>query len=330
MAKYKIPSFDEIVSIGSLLDSWHDFSRGKMDKPDVSTFALQLIQNLLHLESELKSGSYKHGSYYHFKINDPKPRDIHKASVKDRIVHHTFYRALYPFFAKKFIFDSYSCQLGKGTHRALNRLVGLSRKGGKNWTKQLWVLKGDVLKCFASIDHDILKNILVKNIKDKKILNLLEKVIDSFPEKGKRVGIPLGNLTSQLFVNIYLNEFDQFIKHKLKEKYFIRYADDFLILNHSRQKLLELTQVIDNFLSNNLKLSLHPKKIYIKTFYSGVDFLGWVHFPRYCTLRTITKNRMLNKIKSNPTQDKLNSYLGLLSHGNAFNLSQLINHLIRE
>jgi RNA-directed DNA polymerase len=135
-------------------------------------------------------------------------------------------------------------------------------------------------------------------------------------------GLPLGNLTSQLLVNIYMNRFDQFVKHKLKVKYYIRYADDFVVFSDSKDYLMDLVGLIDNFLTQELKLTLHPEKLFIKTLNSGLDFLGWVNFFDYRVLRTTTKKRMFGKIAENPKLETFNSYLGLLSHGNAYKLKK--------
>ncbi|MEK7140881.1 MAG: RNA-directed DNA polymerase, partial [Patescibacteria group bacterium] len=162
---------------------------------------------------------------------------------------------------------------------------------------------------FASIDHQILKSILAKTVFDTEILWLLGQVIDSF-----KPGLPLGNLTSQLLVNIYMNEFDQFVKHKLKVKHYIRYADDFIILHEDKNHLNTNIRYIVCYLKENLKLDLHPNKVFIKTFASGVDFLGWAHFPKHRVLRTSTKRKMLRNIN----KDNLQSYLGMLKHGDTF------------
>ncbi|MDP3962546.1 MAG: RNA-directed DNA polymerase, partial [bacterium] len=125
----------------------------------------------------------------------------------------------------------------------------------------------------------------------------IEKVIKSFNSGIIGKGLPLGNLTSQLLVNIYMNEFDQHVKHVIKHKYYIRYADDFIFMHHDRESLLEVLNKVSNFLAKNLKLSLHPNKVFIKTLASGVDFLGWIHFPNHRVLRTSTKRRMIKNLK---------------------------------
>ncbi len=207
----------------------------------------------------------------------------------------------------------------------MNRFRYFARKVSQNNTKTAWVLKGDIRKFFASIDHEILKKILEKHIADLDIAWLLAQVINSFHTEGKLdKGLPLGNLTSQLLVNIYMNELDQFIKRELKVRYYIRYADDFVIAHENRAYLVNLIPKISKFLETQLKLSLHPQKVFIKTLSSGIDFLGWVHFPNYRVLRTSTKKRMFRNLLLNQKENSLVSYRGLLSHGNTHKLIQRI------
>jgi RNA-directed DNA polymerase len=184
------------------------------------------------------------------------------------------------------------------------------------------VLKGDIRKFFASIDHKILINILKDYLPDENIVWLLTKVIDSFQAENDK-GLPLGNLTSQLFANVYLNEFDRFIKHKIKAKFYIRYADDFVILSDDRAWLENQVPIIKEFLWARLNLEVHPNKLFIKTMSSGVDFLGWINFPGYKVLRRATKMRMFRKLKENSyKEESLNSYLGMISHGDAFKIKK--------
>jgi retron-type reverse transcriptase len=339
-------SFDEIICLDNLLAAWREFVRGKRDKKDVQEFQWQLMDNLTVLHWNLASGDYCHGGYQAFKICDPKSRQIHKASVRDRLVHHAIYRILYPFFDRTFIADSYSCRLGKGTHRALARFSEFAYSASRNNTRTCWVLKGDIRKFFANINHGILKEILAEYILDKKILGLLDEVIDSFHcvndnldscfrrnDKGKDEdvsgsrGLPLGNLTSQLLVNIYMNRFDQFVKHKLQVKYYIRYADDFVIISNDKGDLIRLLELISNYLKQELKLELHDDKISIRTLSSSIDFLGWINFPRHRVLRTKTKRRMFRRLRDNFRSEAVNSYIGLLSHGNAYGLQKKIAKL---
>ena len=160
--------------------------------------------------------------------------------------------------------------------------------------------------------------------KFENIISLLEKIISSFHYTRQGIGLPLGNLTSQLFVNIYMNELDQYMKHKVKAKYYIRYADDFIIFSEDKKWLEKQLVLIARFLSYNLKLELHPDKVFIKTLVSGVDFLGWVNFPDHRTriLRTSTKRRMIKNMANGQNQAKVGSYLGLLRHGNTYKLKK--------
>ncbi|MDP3999766.1 MAG: reverse transcriptase domain-containing protein [bacterium] len=314
-----IHKFEDIISVENLLDAWKEFVRGKRRKPDVQEFSMNLMDNILLLHSDLADFTYKHGGYQAFNISDPKPRNIHKASVRDRLLHHAIYRILYPFFDRTFIADSYSYRINKGTHKAINRFRSFAYEVSRNNTKTCWILKMDIRKFFANIDHRILMRALYRGIADKYILWILNEVIRSFPK-----GLPLGNLTSQLLVNIYMNELDQFIKHKLKAMYYIRYADDFVILSQNKDWLENQIKPIQDFLSEKLRLELHPNKIVIKTLSSGVDFLGWVNFFDHRVLRTATKRRMLKRIKENPAEATINSYLGLMRHGNTGKLKRKI------
>ncbi|OGI76228.1 hypothetical protein A3C57_01320 [Candidatus Nomurabacteria bacterium RIFCSPHIGHO2_02_FULL_33_12] len=326
MRKTFIHKYNDIISVENLLTAWQAFKNGKRNKNDVQTYERNLMENIFDLYFSLENKTYTHSPYKHFKINDPKPRDIHKAIVADRVLHHLLYNVLYPFFDNKFISDSYSCRFKKGTHKGLKRFRSFALKVSKNNTKQCFVLKCDIRKFFANIDHTILKEILKREIEDENILWLLGNIIESFQTKditnsnpwvsvGK--GLPLGNLTSQLFVNIYMNEFDQYMKHKLKTKYYIRYADDFVILSGDKRYLEDLQIEMQNFLTQNLKLEMHPDKVYIKTIGSGVDFLGWIEFVDHRILRTNTKKRMFRNLNKNKyKKESVNSYLGMLKHGN--------------
>ena len=315
--------YEEIISLDNLFDAWVEFIRDKRQKQDVQEFNLYLLENIYALHTDLANFRYKHSGYFSFNISDPKPRIIHKAAVRDRLLHHAIHRKLYPFFDRTFIFDSYSCRIDKGTHKALDRFSQCARQVSKDNKRTCWVLKCDVKKFFANIDHGILLEILGMYISDKNILWLLRTVVDSF-ETRPAVGLPLGNLTSQLFVNVYMNEFDQFVKYKLKAKRYIRYADDFVIFSEDKKWLEMVLRRINEVLSTKFKLELHPDKVFIKTLASGVDFLGWVHFGTHRVLRTSTKRRMIKNVAERPVKETVNSYLGLLKHGDTYFWQQYI------
>jgi len=319
-------TYNNIISLENLLEAWKEFVSGKRARKDVQEFERNLMANIILLHRELAAKNYSHSAYQAFKISDPKPRDIHKASVRDRLLHHALHRTLSPFFTKTFISDSYSCQIGKGTHRALKRFRQFSKIVSRNDTRTAWVLKCDIKKFFANIDHKVLIGIMDSYIPDKDITRLLSVIIGSFKSNTEGVGLPLGNLTSQLLVNIYMNEFDQFVKHKLKAKYYIRYADDFAVVSYDRVDLERTLILMQNFLRDRLKLSMHPNKISISTVASGVDFLGWVHFPDHRVLRTTTKKRMFSGIAAREGKEEtVQSYLGLLTHGNTWKLQQEVH-----
>ncbi len=316
--------YEDIISVENLFTAWQEFLPGKKKKIDVQQFGMHLSDNILQLHDQLANFKYTHGGYTAFNISDPKPRNIHKANVRDRVLHHAIYRKLYPFFDKVFIADSYSCRNSKGTHKALQQFKQCSLSVSNNNTKTVWILKCDIKKFFASINHSKLMDILSNYIPDKNIQSLLKGVIESFNFQDNGKGLPLGNLTSQLFCNVYMNEFDQFVKHKLKVKYYIRYADDFVFVSSSKDWLLSILPQISDFLTYSLQLRLHPDKVFIKTLASGVDFLGWVNFSHHRVLRTTSKKRMLKRIYKKPKNEVLQSYLGLTSHGNSHNLQQEI------
>lgn len=286
------------------------------------------------MHTDLQSKKYKHNHYTSFYVQDPKLRHIHKAGVRDRVLHHAIFRILYSIFDKSFIYDSYSCRAEKGTHASVNRLVKFCRQISVNNQRQVFCLKCDIKKFFDSINQDILYGLIAKKINDKNVLSLVNIVIRSYG-----MGLPLGNVTSQLFANIYMNEIDQFVKHKLKLKYYMRYSDDFIILSQNRKELVDLIAPIQQFLNSKLSLSLHPTKIIIRKFIQGFDWLGYVVLPNHRVIRTKTKKRIINKLilmncqlKNNQISKKTyfrsqQSYLGILTHCKGYRLKQEIYNL---
>lgn len=333
-------TFEDIISLENLLSAWKEFQCGKKNRKDLQEFSLHLMDNIFLLHNQLLNHTYKHGGYQAFKINDPKPRDIHKATVRDRLLHHAIYRILYPFFDKTFIADSYSCRMNKGTHKSIKRFIDFGRKVSKNNTQTCWILKCDIRKFFANIDHEILIAIFSEYISDQNIIWLLVNIVESFSSVKKEVGLPLGNLTSQLFVNIYMNKFDQFVKHKLKAKYYIRYADDFVIFSDDKRVLEKQLVQMQKFLLEELKLEMHPDKIFVKTLASGVDFLGVMHFSDHSVIRTKTKQRMLKKLKRKQKylnnnmiskesfNQSVQSYYGVLKHFKGYKIKKEIMKLL--
>ncbi|OHA18784.1 MAG: hypothetical protein A2664_04730 [Candidatus Taylorbacteria bacterium RIFCSPHIGHO2_01_FULL_46_22b] len=312
-------NFNDVISIDNLLLAWKEFRKGKHKKADVLRFELTLEDNLFQLNHELAHQSWKPDPYVAFRINDPKPRVIHKASVRDRVLFQAVYRKLYKIFDPTFIFDSYSSRINGGTHKAVKRLEEFSRKVTLNHRKLGFALKCDIRKFFDSIDHSVLKSLIRRRITDGRLLSLIYKIIDSFEtEFGK--GLPLGNVTSQLFTNVYLNELDQFIKHELKVAYYIRYCDDFVLLSTDRKQLDVLLRYIVRDVRERLHLELHDRKVIFRKIKSGVDFLGYVVLPHRTVVRTRTKHRMFAQV----SKQNLPSYLGLCSHAKTYRLQQFL------
>lgn len=321
--------YQDLISIENLFQAWEEFKSGKRSKKDVQVFERHLEDNLFYLHQKLATKTYRHGPYSEFYVNDPKRRHIHKARVEDRILHHLLYEYLYEVFDKAFIYNSYSCRLGKGTHKAVDRLEKFTRIVSKNYTRDCWALKCDIKQFFASVDHRILITLIAKRVKDKDILWLIKEIISSFPVGVKPLkGIPLGNLTSQVFANIYLNELDQFVKHKLRIKYYLRYADDFLMMAPNEQFLLHCFETVKQMLGRELRLEIHPQKIVLRKLSWGIDFAGYVVFPYYCLPRTKTKRRIFKKVLKSPVSNQsLQSYLGYFSHANTYRVRQGLKNI---
>ncbi|KKR03899.1 MAG: RNA-directed DNA polymerase (Reverse transcriptase) [Parcubacteria group bacterium GW2011_GWF2_39_13b] len=334
--------FDKIISPENLFLAWGNFKIGKQKKKDVQRFEWELEKNIFRLHRGLRGRSYRHSGYKSFYVRDPKQRHIHKAEVRDRILHHAVFSVLNPIFEPTFISHSFSCRIDKGAHKGVLAVEKMIRKETQNYFRPCYILKCDIRKFFATVNHEILVNILKQRIKDKKAIWLIREIVDSFSSEQSDIftarGLPIGNLTSQLFANIYLNELDQFIKNELRIKYYARYTDDFVIIGDAKKELESILLKVSSFLKNNLLLELHPKKIVINKYSQGVDFLGYIVLPHYRLLRTKTKKRILKKLKIRIDQyraeeiskkslnQSLQSYLGVLSHANTHKLTQkLIN-----
>lgn len=329
--------FEKMVSIENLFRCWDQFKRGKRKRKDVQAFEIYLEDNIFGLHDDLQTFQYVHSSYSQFYITNPKQRHISKAIVRDRLLHQVVYDTLVKFFDRTFIFHSLSCRIGKGTHVGIRELSKMIRKCGSNGKQVVFALKMDIRRFFDTVDHRILKSLLRKRIQDLKLLHIVDGTIDSFNTK-EHIGLPLGNVTSQLFANVYLHELDDYIKQKLRERYYLRYCDDFIILSTREDRLKSILVSIRFFLREILHLELHPQKVTIRKITQGIDFVGYVLFEKYSLLRTSTKKRMkirlqagyenflIGKTDALHLDQKLQSYLGLLSHANQYTLSTAIKN----
>lgn len=311
--------FPKIVDAENLFRAFFSFRAGKAGKTDVAEFEYSLERNIFDLRRDLISKTYRHGPYAGFFITDPKQRHIHKAAVRDRVVHHAIHSIVNPCLEETFIEDSFSCRVGYGTHRGVDRLHAMLRRASANNRKTVIAMKCDVRKFFASIDHGALIRLLERRIKDADTMWLLREVIGSF-----NPGLPIGNLTSQMLANFYMTQADQFIKEELKVRFYVRYTDDFILVSDNRQQLTEWLTEIRGFLLDKLKLSLHPQKVTFHTFAKGIDFLGYVQFPHHRIIRTTTKRRMLKNVRRGVKEEALISYLGVLAHADAHGLAEVM------
>lgn len=284
--------FEKVVTFEQLYEASKTAFVGKKGKSNVARFYFDLERELIRLERDLVEGTYRPSPYGVFKIYEPKEREICSSSVRDRVVHHAICNVLGPIFEKRFIHDTYACRIGKGTHKA--------RERARVYMKQTkgYYLKCDIKKYFYSIDHAILKSLLTRMIKDEKFMDLLSTVIDhQVPGAPLGKGLPIGNLTSQYFANLYLGELDHFVKDRLGVKCYIRYMDDFIIFSSEKGELRDLLHFIDDFIRNSLALELKEKATKLAPVSDGVPFLGFRMFPNLIRLQRPNLIRMRRKIR---------------------------------
>lgn len=327
--------YEKISSFDNLLLAAKKAQKGKRFQPDVASFHFRLEENLLALQKELKEKSYHPGTYTTFYIYDPKERMISAAPYRDRVLHHALCNIIEPIFERTFIFDSYANRKEKGTHKAILRYQQYAKR-------HPYVLKCDIRKFFPSLDHAVLKRSLRTKIKCYDTLKLIDLIIDAsnpqeehllwfegddlFTPIERRKGLPIGNLTSQFWANVYLNSFDHFVKEVLGVKGYIRYVDDFVLFSKSKSQLHEWKNQITNYLAR-LRLIPHPTKTQIHLCKKGVPFLGFRIFPNYYYVRKerikryrrylrkclLLKNRGL--LSPQQLEDQLNAWLGHIRFG---------------
>ncbi len=286
--------YTKLCSLENLELAFKKARKNKSFMPYVIKFEKNLEEELKRLHEELISLTYKPLKLKRFIVRDPKTRTIHSSVFRDRVVYHAIVNILEPIFDKTFIYDSYASRKNKGTHKAVQRFDKFKRKVSRNgklvknyFNKNNiigYVLKSDIKHYFNPVDHEMLLKIIARKIKDESIVWLIKQILDNFNTSIKGKGMPLGNLTSQFFANVYLNELDQFIKHKLKAEYYIRYVDDFVILHENKEVLEAYKNKIIKYLMN-LRLELHPNKSNILSLKNGIIFLGYRIFYHYKLLK---------------------------------------------
>ncbi len=309
-----------------------------------------LENNLLQLERELHAETYRPGGYTSFYITDPKRRKISAAPFRDRVVHHALMNVIGDIYERQFIHDSYANQIGKGTHRALDRCTHFLRR-------YEYVLKADVAQFFPSVDHAVLRTILARPLRDERVLRLIDLILASGAgilaseytphwhvedfEAGqgnlfaplRPRGLPIGNLTSQFWANVLLNELDQYVKRELRCKAYIRYVDDFLLFHDDKRQLHEWKAAISDYL-DRLRLTLHPRKSVVFPARLGVDFLGFHNFRTYRRLRKGNARRFMRKLRQlavaysagelplEKVNQSVQSWVAHASHGDTWRLRQ--------
>ncbi len=312
--------FEEICSFENLLKAAKKAQRGKRFKKPTAEFNLRLEEELLELQKELKEQTYRTGRYKQFLIYDPKRRLISALPYRDRVVQHALCNIIEPIFDSGLIFDAYACRKDKGSHRAVDRFTLYCRKSK-------YALKCDIKSYFASIDHDILFEMIKKKIKDPDALWLIKLIIDSTPPPG----IPIGNLASQIFANLYLDGLDHYLKEIVKCKHYIRYMDDLIVFDNDKNKLGGIKNAIRGYL-RGLKLELHPNKSQIYLTAKGIVFLGYKIYPTHRLVIRQNVKRLRDRIKKYFKLLKLKlitpqkiicsiqSWLGYALHADSFNL----------
>ncbi len=331
--------FEQVCSLDNLHLAYLKARRGKQGRRSVNLFTFHLERELISLRDELLNGTYIPGAYRQFTVYESKRRLISAAPFRDRVLHHAICNILEPIFEKTFIYDSYACRLGKGQHSALRRLREFLRNNK-------YVLKGDIARYFPSIDHEILLNLLARKICDDKLLDLLSLIISQSPREldvpiwcsGDDLfaqlrphGLPIGNQTSQFFANIYLNPFDHFVKEELREKCYLRYVDDFVILSNDKSHLHEIKEKARQFLEG-LRLKLHYNKTQVSPAKDGIDWLGYRVFPTHVKVRKSNvhlfkrrlKRMMLSysrgELNAEDVRIRIQSWLAHASHADSYNL----------
>ncbi|MEA5537033.1 reverse transcriptase/maturase family protein [Crocosphaera sp. XPORK-15E] len=334
--------FPKIIEFENLLEASKKAQKGKRFRDSVLEFNENLEGNLLKLQNKLKTQTYKPGDYHTFRIYDPKPRLISAAPYRDRVVHHALCNVIVPLIEKSFIPDSYANRKGYGTHRALTRFIGFARSSR-------YVLQCDIKKYFPSIDHQILKEQIRHYLKCPETLWLIDTIIDNSNEQEpvheiypgdtlltlleRKKGLPIGNLSSQILCNVFLNKFDHFVKEDLKCKKYLRYVDDFALFSDDWDYLAAARQEIEAYLTT-LRLTVHPIKSQLFETKHGANFLGFRVLPNQVRVRNDnlrrSRQRLIDlqydyrygQISLEKLVQRLQSWEAHLKHGDTYRLRQ--------
>ncbi len=287
--------WEEITDFQNLYQAVKNASRGKKKKQEVLEFLFRQEYEILALQRELKEASYLPQKYHIFHIRDPKRRKICAPRFRDRVVHHALCQIAGPVWERSFIYDSYACRKAKGLHRAIHRVQDFSRQFA-------FYLKSDVEKFFDTVDHSILKSLILKKIKDPKLISLLFLIIDTAPTETRGKGLPLGNLTSQYFANLYLDPLDHWLKDMLGVPGYARYMDDIVLFCMDKKRLNRILEEMKGFLKEELALELKPSATFLHPAWQGIPFLGFRVFPGLLKLQRPAWKRFCQKIRKRRIQ----------------------------
>ena len=334
--------YPQIAAFENIYRSWRKARRGKRYKPAAAAFEQNLDAELLQLHHELETQTWQAGGYRSFTVHEPKRRKISAAPFRDRVVHHALINIIEPIYERKFIYDSYANRKNKGTHKALDRCTHYMRR-------YKYVLQCDIQQFFPAVDHAILKSILAKTIACQPTLDLCNKIIDSgvgvlskeyemryfdrddlFATARGR-GLPIGNLTSQFWANVYMNELDQYVKHTLRCKAYLRYVDDFLLFADDKSILHQWREQIITFLQS-LRLTIHEHRAQPKPVTQGIPFLGFTVYPDHRRLKrskgivyrrhlkTLYRQFKAGEISREDGRASVMAWLGHVKHGDTYSL----------
>jgi RNA-directed DNA polymerase len=348
------------LTIDAVFDAYFDCRRHKRNSINQLRFEADLETNLVTLFRELRDGDYRIGRSLAFVVSYPKIREIWAADFRDRVVHHLIYNAISDRFYRRFVRDTYGCIPGRGVHDGLRRVSGFARSITRNWTEPAYTMKIDVANFFNSIDKSCLLPLVEHRVPEDWLRHLIRQVLFHDPRSNAKFrssralfekvprhkslllapdgkGLPIGNLTSQFFANVYLNEIDQFVKQGLKARYYARYVDDMILFHKSADVLNEWYDEIDSFLKEKLEIRLHPNKKWLNRADAGINFVGFIIKPGRTYLRRTSLSRCHQKIRSwerdgspidsetlQELSDSVNSYLGLLRQVEGYNARKAI------
>lgn len=328
----RVTLVEAMADYANVQKAYNKAKKCKRYRKDVLLFTKDKEDNLETVRNDILGLSYEPSEYRYFKVYEPKERQIMALPFYDRVVQHAINNVLEPIFNQRFIFHSYACRKTKGMHAASDTLQEWLYEWQKFHPDQpLYAIKADIHHYFQSINHDVLKAEIRKVIKDAGALVLIDRIIDHNGQMPDGVGIPVGNLTSQLFANIYLNKLDQYIKHTLGAKYYMRYMDDFILLSPDKEQLRRWLEDIERFLRDELKLELNPKTTILAA-KNGIDFVGYKHRATHRKVRPDSVKRIKKTIKKYESgkitkeqlQKSIASWTGHAGHADSYNLQKKV------